>query len=345
MASRSLVKVFLDESRDAQTSVETAAFSADNFVATLSTSQLEQHNLDGTNNVVHQRAAKILANQRNVAPYTPSDNRRTMGSDTSALPDPVTLSRPVVRQNPPATQPDSGIAGVATGSGDVPLTEAEKAQFAQVQEEDAMRQRIRQEARLLMAEEAARFRAEPLAAESTSGSSTKGSTTASSTSGSAQSLNGVLLASRASRMIDLAVLRLSTGMSEDVSQFCMVLRNGSNKAYAALAMVNVNISRGLLAQDIAEPALLEKVVPHSTFFLLLGLLSWFQQSWALYGPSKIKDRVSTKVKARVNNQQPKRPQDAEGQQAGGGGGHNGGKNAKEGGGQQQQQQLTTQQQI
>ncbi|KNC84306.1 hypothetical protein SARC_03467 [Sphaeroforma arctica JP610] len=147
---------------------------------------------------------EFLADQRNAALHTPSDNGRAMGSDTSALPDPATLSRPVNRQDPQATQPDSGAAGVTTGSGDVPLTEAEKAQLAQAQGEDAMRQRIRQEARILMAEEAARFRTERLAAESASGSSTKGSATASSTSGSARSLNGVPLASRASRAIDLA---------------------------------------------------------------------------------------------------------------------------------------------
>ncbi|KNC76409.1 hypothetical protein SARC_11089 [Sphaeroforma arctica JP610] len=97
-------------------------------------------------------------------------------------------------------------------------------------------------------------------AASTSGSSAKGSTTASSSTSSSRSLDGVPLSSRASRAVDLAVLRLPTGMHEKVSRFCMVLRNGSNKAYAALAMVNDNISKFLLAQAIAEPALLEKVV-------------------------------------------------------------------------------------
>ncbi|KNC84307.1 hypothetical protein SARC_03468 [Sphaeroforma arctica JP610] len=112
-------------------------------------------------------------------------------------------------------------------------------------------------------------------------------------------------------------------MSEEVFCFCIVLRNGSNKAYAVLVMVNYNIKR-------------------STFFLLLVLLSKARRACSVGSSSpslfdfiKIEDGVSTKVKARVNNQQPKRPQNGGGQQASGGGGHNGGKNAKGGGGQQE----------
>ncbi|KNC85522.1 hypothetical protein SARC_02283 [Sphaeroforma arctica JP610] len=87
----------------------------------------------------------------------------------------------------------------------------------------------------------------------------------------------VSLTFRASRAINLANFCLPAGMSEEVSRFCMVLKNGSNKAYAALAMYI------LPAAGFAE-----KIPPR--------LLSWLKQPWALYGPSLW---VATKVKART----------------------------------------------
>ncbi|KNC77999.1 hypothetical protein SARC_09553 [Sphaeroforma arctica JP610] len=293
MAVRALLKVFLAESRDAQTAAATVEFSADNFVASFRDTMVAQ-NESFLGEPARDRTAVLLAGQRDGDLHTPNDGGRP--------------GHQMRRSDPAATQPDSGMPGTATGGGDAPQTVAEKAHLAKFQQDEAVRQ--------------------------------QGSTTESSSTSSSRSLDEIPLVYRASRAVDLAVLCLSTGMHEKVSRFCMVLRNGSNKAYAALAMVDDNISKLLLAQAIAEPALLEKVVIENTQHVLSvsgfaeqgppRLLSWLQQSWALYCATlfdffKIEDGIGTK---------PKHPQNGNNQQAGNGG-NQGGRNGNGGGGQQQ----------
>ncbi|KNC80936.1 hypothetical protein SARC_06724 [Sphaeroforma arctica JP610] len=320
MAPRALLKTFMDEVHEARTSSETAAFSADNFVASL-------------------RVTMSRTTKRGGDLHTPSEGGSTDGTDTSINPDPPTLARPIARTDAGTNQDSgTGTAGApADGSGDQ-RSQAEKAQKAQTQHDDALREQIRQDTRKLMGEEARRLRLERHWDQAVT-----------ETSSSATSSGSVPLAHRASRAVELAVLQLPSG---------------SNKAYAALAMVNDNISKFLLAQAIVEPAMLEKVVtaindqikvypacPFGGGFAEQGpprLLSWLQHSWAFYGPAlldfiKIDDEVSTKVKAQVAKQQQGAPQGGGGN--GGGGGHQRGLGSRGGGGQQGQQHDAYRQQL
>ncbi|KNC73582.1 hypothetical protein SARC_13857 [Sphaeroforma arctica JP610] len=112
------------------------------------------------NEVARHRSAAFLADQRNVAFNTPLDSGRTAAPGVSAVPEPTTLSRPIGQHNPTSTKPDLGTVGAAMGGGDAQQTEAEKAQWAQTQQEDTMRQQVRKKARCVMAEEAHRYHSE-----------------------------------------------------------------------------------------------------------------------------------------------------------------------------------------
>ncbi|KNC73191.1 hypothetical protein SARC_14250 [Sphaeroforma arctica JP610] len=120
-------------------------------------SEVKTRHSSGEVTTARDRAAVFLAEQRGVDMHTPSDGGRSVTSDTSAVPEPATLSKPVGHPDSNATQPDSGTAGAATGGGKVPQTDAEKTQWAKSQQDEAVRQQAREEARRVMAEEARRY--------------------------------------------------------------------------------------------------------------------------------------------------------------------------------------------
>ncbi|KNC76408.1 hypothetical protein SARC_11088 [Sphaeroforma arctica JP610] len=142
-----------------------------------------------------------------------------------------------------------GMQGSATSGGNVPQTDAEKAQWAQSQQDEVLRQHAREEARRVMAEEARRYYAERVeGAASTSGSSTKGSTTAGSPTSSSHSLDGVPLASQASRAIDLAVLRLLAGMHEKVSRLVTTVLGALWPIFVRLVKIEDGVSAKVKAR-------------------------------------------------------------------------------------------------
>ncbi|KNC85266.1 hypothetical protein SARC_02562 [Sphaeroforma arctica JP610] len=108
-------------------------------------SHLKAYQTGAENEAAPHRAAAFLADQRDAELNTPSDGGRTAASGASAVPEPATLSLPIGQQDPTATQPDSGTSGASRNGGDGQPTEAEKAQWAQFQQDEAMGQRIRTE--------------------------------------------------------------------------------------------------------------------------------------------------------------------------------------------------------